>query len=188
MFGVNTATTGTAWPRGQPSPATAWPLGIVNTTNANITAGTTAYGVQGQVNGAITGTGQAIGVFGVTAMTTGAANGVWGQSASNTGNGVLGFSTNTTAAGTGTGVWGEAASGIGTGEGGPRTREGVCSPGFSAMSPMRTGSAYTARTANLGRISAVGNNEVGNYLVLAGIAASGNTTGAFHYYTSAGAS
>ncbi len=196
MFGANAATTGVGVAvRGQSVTRNGVAiLGIVNTSNANITAGTTAYGVQGQVNGAITGTGQAIGVFGVTAMTTGAANGVWGQSASTTGNGVLGFSTNTTAAGTGTGVWGEAASGIGTGARGRATYTGggVVQPvGVFGDATHANGFGSYGKNRHLSGtgVSAVGNNEVGNYLVAgSGIAASGNTTGALHYYTNAGAS
>lgn len=83
-------------------------IGLANYGAYQIPNATDAIGVQGQVNGTLASTGQAIGVLGITAptMTTGDANGVMGETASASGSGVFGLATSTTGAGLPTGVYG----------------------------------------------------------------------------------
>lgn len=90
-------------------------VGAANTSAAQIQNGTQAVGVQGQVQGTLAASGRAIGVFGVTptTMSTGDANGVWGQSGSSDGTGVVGIATSTTINGQPTGVYGQANNATG---------------------------------------------------------------------------
>jgi hypothetical protein len=164
VVSVNTATTGnsisqwseTASPNGKAT------VSIANTSNAAVPNGTNAIGVQGQVNGTLPGTGQAIGVLGITpsTMTTGDANGVWGQTSSSSGTGVFGIANSSTSGGQPIGVYGLVANATGAG------MEGV-----------------NQHASGTGAVL-VGNNAGGLYLTNgSGAAFTGTGVGGFGYAT-----
>ena len=158
VAGVATSTTGT--PIGVLGQAASLNgtgmLGIANTSAAAIPNGTNAVGIQGQVNGTLAATGVAFGVLGITAMTSGNARGVHGQSGSNNGTGVVGIATSTAAGGQPEGVYGAANN--------------------------ATGFGMDARNGNVNgtALIATGNGVAGTYLVGgSGAAFNGSTIGAF---------
>lgn len=121
VFGINAAVTGNSVGiQGQSaSPNGLSVIGITNTSLGNPAAATVGYGVYGQANGPAAITGTLIGVRGSsnTSITSGAAIGVYGSSASLTGFGMQAFNSN--ASGTGIIVSGNnaAATYIVTGSG-----------------------------------------------------------------------
>jgi len=135
-------------------------MGMSNSGAYAVPNGTNAIGVQGQVNGTLASTGQAIGVWGITAgtMTTGDANGVWGQTASNDGTGVVGIANSIAAGGQPEGVYAAANNATGF--------------GLDARNGNSTGTGLIA----------TGNNVAGTYLTGgSGAAFNGSTIGAFGY-------
>lgn len=181
-------------------------VGISNTANAAIPAGTHSYAVQGQVNGTLTGTGQAIGVFGITnsTMTTGNATGVWGQTESRNGTGVFGYGTSTSTA-TGSlpiGVWGQANNAKGRGVLG----QNMNTNGTAVVGGGNGGASYTLGTGGGGAFTGTsqgslaiatsttgtgvigsGNNHltVGTLNTGSGGAFTGEATGVYSFYTAA---
>lgn len=133
-------------------------MGLSNSLGGAVPNGTNAIGLQGQVNGTLGATGQGIAVIGITAptMTTGDANGVWGQSSSRAGTGVVGIANSTTTGGNPVGVMGVAAN----------------ATGFGAQ--------VANQHANGTGVLIAGNNATGNYLATgSGGAFTGTTTGGY---------
>lgn len=168
LYGAATSATGpTVSIRGDAtSPNGLGVLGMSNIAGGAIATGS-GIGVQGQVNGTLSGTARAIAVLGITptAMNTGDATGVQGQSGSSLGTGVLGLATSTvsTAGVEPVGTYGQASSSRGFGLQGVNT------------STTGTGSLVT------------GNNVLGSYLVNgSGSASTGLTTGSYSFYTAPG--
>ncbi|MCO6483858.1 MAG: hypothetical protein J5I62_13805, partial [Flavobacteriales bacterium] len=168
-------------------------MGLANSSAAAVPNNSNAIGVQGQVNGTLAATGQAIGVLGITntTMTTGNAIGVWGETASSAGTGVIGMTTNNTAVGNTDGVYGESRAGLGTGVYGYATYSGSGSVqplGVYGRANHATGFGVMARNNNATGtgLIATGNNQGGTYLTGgSGAALTGNNTGALAYATNA---
>ena len=167
VYGLANGATGSASAiRGESaSNATTAIIGIGNTSGGAVAPATSAKGVQGQVNGTLTGTGVGMGVFGITSnvtMLTGDARGVYGQTASDNGAGTFGWATSALVTGNTAGALGFASS----------------STGFGV-----DGANLTATgTGVLGE----GNNLFGTYLIGGGGGAfTGTTNGSFSYAVSA---
>lgn len=169
-------------------------MGLANGSAAAVPNNSNAIGVQGQVNGTLAATGQAIGVLGITntTMTTGNAIGVGGQSASSAGTGVIGITTNNTDAGTTDGVYGESRAGLGNGVYGYATYSGsgsVQPQGVYGRANHATGFGVVADNNNTSGtgLAGAGQNEVGRYLMSgSGIAATGFSTGIYSYFSTPG--
>ncbi len=170
VVAVNRATTGTAyglWSDAASRNGRAI-VGIANTSAAAIPNASNAIGVQGQVNGTLAATGQAIGVVGITptTMTTGDARGVHGETASRNGIGVFGYASSTS------------------------TVAGSAPLGVYGIANNTTGFGVRARNQNASGtgLLASGNNQGGTYLTAgSGGAFTGTTTGALAYANSAAA-
>lgn len=203
IFGVNTATTGTAYGaygysassaglgvfglnastaatpahgiQGQTA-ATSVAAGVRGfNTAATLGAGSSAYGVRGSANGIPSGSGFAAGVRGDCAATSGSTYGTFGQAASASGFGVYGLNTN--ASGTGLFAIGNNTTGSfltgGTG---------------AAITGTTTGtfSLATSAAAGVGGVF-VGNNLTGSIITPAvgcGVSGVGNQFGVVGYATS----